>query len=653
MLSIPRIRLVIPPAVIAAVAALALAVPAVASAASFSLTIDVEPGAEAGTVECEVNGGGVEPCEAEYEEGDEVNLVPEAEEGYEFLEFSGDCGPAACELEMDEDHEVTAVFMLTEPPEFALEIETGGEGEGEVFCAVAPLGLPEICEAEYPEGTQLTLLAEPEVGSTFEEWTGDCSGAGSETECELEIDGEKAVEAVFGLEPSEFPLIIEETGGGEGTMTCEAEEGPGPCQPEYPAGTVVTLTAEAETGSEFVEWEEGCDNVSGPSGEVCEVELNEERSVAVVFEEEFSGEFSLTITKGGTGSGEVECEVEGGPLEPCEAKYPELTEITLVAEAESGSTFAGFSEGTGSATGCSTSPCTFTIEANSKVKATFNAVTPAPTVTSVSPNKGSTAGGTVVTITGTNLTGATEVKFGTTAATGVEVKSATEVKATSPAHAAGTVDVTVTTPGGTSATGAGDKFTYETPVTEFTLTIVKNGTGTGSVTCNGGACAAKYVAGTKVTLVASAASGSTFASWSGGGCSGTGSCEVTINANTTVTATFNAVSPPPPVEEGTARVAGKATVKSGKALLKVTCSGGPCKGQLKLTAKIKQGKKTKNLTIGKATFSLASGATSTLKVKLSGPAKQELAKGKTIKAKVSGTGVVSSTVKLKNAKKKK
>ncbi|HEX7244209.1 MAG TPA: IPT/TIG domain-containing protein, partial [Solirubrobacterales bacterium] len=439
-LSIPRIRR-FTPAVIAAVAALALAVPAVASAAEFSLTINVEPGAEAGAVECEVNGGGVEPCEAEYEEGDEVNLVPEAEPGYEFIEFSGDCGPIACELEMNENHEVTTVFELTETPEFALEIETGGEGEGEVLCAVAPLGLPELCEAEYPEGTQLTLLAEPEIGSLFEEWAGDCSGAGSETECELEMDGEKAVEAIFGLEPTEFALNIEETGGGEGTVTCEAEEGSGPCPPEYPVGTVVYLTAEAETGSEFVEWEEGCDSVSGPNGEVCEVEMNEERAVAVVFELELeTGEFSLTITKAGSGSGEVECEVDGGEAETCEAKYLEGTEIALVATADPGSTFAGFSGGTGSAAGCSTSPCTFTIEASSKVKATFNTTASPPTVTSVSPNKGTTAGGTVVTITGTNLTGATAVKFGATAATGVEVKSATEVKATSPAHAAGEVD---------------------------------------------------------------------------------------------------------------------------------------------------------------------------------------------------------------------
>ena len=60
-----------------------------------------------------------------------------------------------------------------------------------------------------------------------------------------------------------------------------------------------------------------------------------------------------------------------------------------------------------------------------------------------------------MTITGTDFTGATAVKFGTTAATGFTVNSATSITATAPAGAAGTVDVTVTTPGGTSATSAG------------------------------------------------------------------------------------------------------------------------------------------------------------------------------------------------------
>jgi YVTN family beta-propeller protein len=88
---------------------------------------------------------------------------------------------------------------------------------------------------------------------------------------------------------------------------------------------------------------------------------------------------------------------------------------------------------------------------------------PPPTVTAVAPNSGSTAGGTGVTITGTNLTGATAVKFGGVAATNVNVVSGTSITAASPAGSAGAVDVTVTTAGGTSPTGAADKFTYNIP----------------------------------------------------------------------------------------------------------------------------------------------------------------------------------------------
>jgi hypothetical protein len=84
-----------------------------------------------------------------------------------------------------------------------------------------------------------------------------------------------------------------------------------------------------------------------------------------------------------------------------------------------------------------------------------------PTVTGLSPNSGPLAGGTSVTIFGTNLAGATGVRFGTTAATSFTVVSANEITVTSPAGtAAGTVDVTVTTPSGTSATSAADQFTY-------------------------------------------------------------------------------------------------------------------------------------------------------------------------------------------------
>jgi Metallo-peptidase family M12B Reprolysin-like/IPT/TIG domain len=74
---------------------------------------------------------------------------------------------------------------------------------------------------------------------------------------------------------------------------------------------------------------------------------------------------------------------------------------------------------------------------------------PAPTLASISPTSGPIAGGTTVTLTGTGFVNSgtgTTVLFGATAATSVTFNSATSLTATAPAHAAGTVAVTVTNP---------------------------------------------------------------------------------------------------------------------------------------------------------------------------------------------------------------
>jgi IPT/TIG domain-containing protein len=89
-----------------------------------------------------------------------------------------------------------------------------------------------------------------------------------------------------------------------------------------------------------------------------------------------------------------------------------------------------------------------------------NGTAATPTVTGVSPASGSAAGGDTVTVTGTGLTGASGVSFGTVAASNLAVASDTQLTVTSPSAAAGTVDVTVTTPAGTSAITPADQFTY-------------------------------------------------------------------------------------------------------------------------------------------------------------------------------------------------
>jgi hypothetical protein len=84
-----------------------------------------------------------------------------------------------------------------------------------------------------------------------------------------------------------------------------------------------------------------------------------------------------------------------------------------------------------------------------------------PYVGSVTPATGLAAGGTAVTISGAGFTGATGVTFGGTAATAVAVVNANTITCTSPVHAAGTVDVQVTSPRGPSAiVGTADNFVY-------------------------------------------------------------------------------------------------------------------------------------------------------------------------------------------------
>jgi autotransporter passenger strand-loop-strand repeat protein len=121
-------------------------------------------------------------------------------------------------------------------------------------------------------------------------------------------------------------------------------------------------------------------------------------------------------------------------------------------------------DGTGKATALAAGTTTITASVGGitgSTGLTVTAVAASPTVTAVSPASGPSAGGGVVTITGTNFTGATKVMFGTTPATSFHIVSPTRITATEPAGTAGqTVDITVTTPAGTSAATTADRFKY-------------------------------------------------------------------------------------------------------------------------------------------------------------------------------------------------
>jgi hypothetical protein len=102
-----------------------------------------------------------------------------------------------------------------------------------------------------------------------------------------------------------------------------------------------------------------------------------------------------------------------------------------------------------------------------------------PAVTAVTPAAGPLSGSTGVEVDGSGFTGATQVDFGAVAGTNLTVNSDTQLTVDAPAHAAGTVHVTVTGPTGTSVSGTADQFSYD-PAPTVTAVAPSSGSTSGA-----------------------------------------------------------------------------------------------------------------------------------------------------------------------------
>ena len=245
---------------------------------------------------------------------------------------------------------------------------------------------------------------------------------------------------------------------------------------------------------------------------------------------------------------------------------------------------------------------------------------------------------------------------------------------------------------------------------QHSLTVVKSGAGVGTVTSApsgincGSMCGHSYADGSAVTLTAAPASGSTFSGWSGGGCSGAATCEITLAADTQVTATFDLESPSgggesespgggspgeggstgagspsspapstPPrsgshTSGGVATSGGTAAVAGGTVALNLRCpKGGTCSGLLKLVAQAssesvtkrhgkrhpsrhaRRTKSKRNIVIGKHVFSVPGGHSATVKVSLNAKGKALLrhAGKRGLVVRLTGNGIKGRTIHLK------
>ena len=209
-----------------------------------------------------------------------------------------------------------------------LTVAKEGNGSGRVASNPAGIDCGGDCTEDYPYGTVVTLTATANAGSSFSGWTGACTGNGV---CQVTMDAAKAVTATFAV--NQVPLTVAKEGNGSVTSKPPGIDCGNNCTANYPYGTVVTLTATANTGSSFSGWTGAC-----TGNGVCQVTMDAAKGVTATFA---LNHYPLTVGKEGNGS--VASKPPGIDCgNTCIANYLYGTVVTVTATANAGSSFSGW-----------------------------------------------------------------------------------------------------------------------------------------------------------------------------------------------------------------------------------------------------------------------------------------------------------------------
>ena len=397
---------------------------------------------------------------------------------------------------------------------YALDVTKSGTGSGTVAGGAINCGA--TCSANVASGTAVTLTATPAAGSTFGGWSGACTGTGS---CVVTMTAARAVTATFNATPVTTPAFINAGGAASGTWAADTGFTGGSTYAVTTAIDTTQLTGtvppqavlQTERYGEFTYTLGGFTAGSAQAVTLYFAEVYWTAAGQRTFNVAINGSsvltaFDIYAAAGGTAkavsrtfdttasaSGQIVIQFTraGGPDNP---KVSAISVGTPGPSTQYALTVSKAGTGSGTVMGAS-------INCGATCSASFDS-------------------GTTVTLTAAAASGSTFGGWGG-ACTGTS----------------GTCTVSMTAARTVAAT-------FDTTPTSATLTVTKAGTGSGTVTGStidcGTACSASYTGGVSVTLTATAASGSTFAGWSGA-CSGTGTCAVAMTANRAVTATFNTV----------------------------------------------------------------------------------------------------------------
>jgi hypothetical protein len=356
----------------------------------------VKAGAGSGTVTSEPAGIDCgSDCDQIYNHGTDVTLTAAASAGSTFSGWTGPCtGTDPCVVSMTQARTATATFTRN-AHSMSVIVAAAGSSGGTVTSSPSGIDCGADCSELFDEGTSVTLTATPDPDSTFQGWSGACTGDGA---CIVDMTQTRSIAASFAIKTHDLNVDLD--GGGSGSVSsdvagisCGLD-----CSHTYNHGTLVTLSPTASEGSDFVGWSGACTG----TGE-CVVTMDEARAVTAAFDLRIH---VLDVAPAGDGTGMITSEADGIACGgDCSEPYEHGTPVVLTATPSAGSRFAGWS---GACTGTGT--CSVEMTEARAVTATFELNVYRPDGMVKLSTAGSFLGNNVYNATGRSQTVATKIR---------------------------------------------------------------------------------------------------------------------------------------------------------------------------------------------------------------------------------------------------
>ncbi|ALO36436.1 hypothetical protein CMT41_18070 [Colwellia sp. MT41] len=376
------------------------------------------------------------------------------------------------------------------------------------------------CTSNIAADTVVELIATPKAGVVFVEWGGDCTGS---TACQVTMSSAHSVTASFAAAPSTFALSLQITSGGSITLADKLGECFADCQLSFANKELLTLTATPETGYTFTGWSGDC---TGDT--TCQVTMTAAHSITTTFTEIPLYSLTTSISIGGSISlkdGSLTCAAETD----CSFNIVENEAVVIKPLPAAGFIFTGWN---GDCTGSSS--CELTMSAKHSLTANFIKISTGELLSLTI-----SAGGSIVLADNLGECFADcQLSFANK-----ELLTLTATPETGYTFTGWSGDCTGDTTCQVTMTAAHSITTTFTEIPLYSLTTSISIGGSislkdGSLTCAAETdCSFNILESETLTATATPEAGYTFTGWSGD-CTGDTTCQVTMSAARSITATF-------------------------------------------------------------------------------------------------------------------